>query len=127
MRSGQGETRTILLLQIISVRPSKQPLMVRTFLKVYMELGSYFLFLQEQIKDIIIIVVLKDDSKSVVLRVEALVAPVGVDRSSRGRKNTTRASGGDGGVRVGGRTRARRPRCLATCVTAVRALVVVAN
>jgi hypothetical protein len=26
-----------------------------TFLKVYMELGSYFLFLQEQIKDIIII------------------------------------------------------------------------
>ena len=39
---------------IISVRPSKQPLMVLTFLKVYMELGSYFLFLQEQIKDIII-------------------------------------------------------------------------
>ena len=38
----------------ISVRPSKQHLMVRTFLKVYMELGSYFLFLQEQIKDIII-------------------------------------------------------------------------
>ncbi len=36
------------------VRPSKQPLMVRTFLKVYMELGSYFLFLQEQIKDILI-------------------------------------------------------------------------
>ena len=34
--------------------PSKQPLMVRTFLKVYMELSSYFLFLQEQIKDIII-------------------------------------------------------------------------
>ncbi len=29
--------------------------MVRTFLKVYMELGSYFLFLQEQIKDTIII------------------------------------------------------------------------
>jgi len=29
--------------------------MVRTFLKVYMELVSYFLFLQEQIKDIIII------------------------------------------------------------------------
>jgi hypothetical protein len=27
--------------------------MVRTFLKVYMELGSYALFLQEQIKDII--------------------------------------------------------------------------
>jgi hypothetical protein len=50
-----GEARTILLLHIVSVRPSKQPLMVRTFLKVYMELGSYFLFLQEQIKDIIII------------------------------------------------------------------------
>ena len=31
--------------------------MVRTFLKVYMEIGSYFLFLQEQIKDIIIITV----------------------------------------------------------------------
>jgi hypothetical protein len=29
--------------------------MVRTFLKVYMGLGSSFLFLQEQIKDIIII------------------------------------------------------------------------
>ncbi len=28
--------------------------MVRTFLKVYMELGSYFLFLQDQKKDIII-------------------------------------------------------------------------
>ena len=54
MRSGPGEARTILLLHIISVRPSKQSLMVRTFLKVYMELGSYFLFLQEQIKDIII-------------------------------------------------------------------------
>jgi hypothetical protein len=54
VRSGPGEARTILLLHIISVRPSKQPLMVRTFLKVYMELSSYFLFLQEQIKDIII-------------------------------------------------------------------------
>jgi hypothetical protein len=40
---------------IISARPSKQPRMGRTFLKVYKELGSYFLFLQEQIKDIIII------------------------------------------------------------------------
>ncbi len=55
MRSGPGEARNILLVHIISVRPSKQPLMVRTFLKVYMELGSSFLFLQEQIKDIIII------------------------------------------------------------------------
>jgi hypothetical protein len=34
--------------------PLCQILLVRTFLKVYMELGSYFLFLQEQIKDIII-------------------------------------------------------------------------
>ena len=56
MRSGPGAARTILLFHIISARPSKQPLMVRTFLKVYMELGSYFLFLQEQIKDIIIII-----------------------------------------------------------------------
>ena len=54
MRSRPGAARTILLSHIISARPSKQPLMVRTFLKVYMELGSYFLFLQEQIKDIII-------------------------------------------------------------------------
>ena len=30
--------------------------MLRTFVKVYMELGSYFLFLQEEIKDIIIII-----------------------------------------------------------------------
>jgi len=42
VRSGPGEARTILLLHIISARPSKQRLMVRTFLKVYMELGSYF-------------------------------------------------------------------------------------
>ena len=55
VRSGPGEARTILLLHIISARPSKQPLMVRTFLKVYMELVSFFLVLQEQIKDIIII------------------------------------------------------------------------
>jgi hypothetical protein len=54
--SGSGAARTILLFHIISARPSKQPLMVRSFLKVNMELGSYFLFLQEQIKDIIIII-----------------------------------------------------------------------
>ena len=47
-----GKSRT---LQSSALKSSKQPLMVRTFLKVYMELGSYFLFLQEQIKDIIII------------------------------------------------------------------------
>ena len=40
MRSGPGAARTILLFHIIGARPSKQPLMVRTFLKVYMELGS---------------------------------------------------------------------------------------
>jgi len=50
VRSGPEEGRTILLLHMISVRPSKQPLMVRTFLKEYMELGSYFWFLQEPIK-----------------------------------------------------------------------------
>jgi hypothetical protein len=55
VRSGPGAARTILLFHIISARPSKQPRMVRTFLKVCMELGSYFLFLQEQKKDIIII------------------------------------------------------------------------
>ena len=55
MRSRPGAARTILLSHIISARPSKQPLMVRTFLKVYMELGFYFLFLQEPMKDIIII------------------------------------------------------------------------
>jgi hypothetical protein len=53
---GPEAARTILLFHIISARPSNQPRMVRTFLKVYMELGSYFLFLQEQIKDIIIII-----------------------------------------------------------------------
>ena len=56
MKNGYtSATHPILLSHIISVRPSKQPLMVRTFLKVYMELGSSLLFLQEQIKDIIII------------------------------------------------------------------------
>ena len=50
MRSGPGEARTILLFHIISARPSKQPLIVRIFLKVYMDLGSYF----GQKKDIII-------------------------------------------------------------------------
>jgi len=64
VRSGPGEARTILLLHIIRVRPSKQPLMVRTFLKVYMELVSYFLFLQEQIKDIIIIYLISTTSKN---------------------------------------------------------------
>jgi hypothetical protein len=43
-----GEARTILLFHIISARPSKQPRMVRTFLKVYMELGSYFFFCENK-------------------------------------------------------------------------------
>jgi hypothetical protein len=55
VRSGPEAARTILFFHIVSARPSKQPLMVRTFLKVYMEICSCFLFLQEQIKDIIII------------------------------------------------------------------------
>ncbi len=38
------------------------PLMVRTFLKVYIEIGSYFLFLKEQIKNIIIIICLVSTS-----------------------------------------------------------------
>jgi hypothetical protein len=37
-------------------------------------------------------VVLKDDGKSLVVRFEALVAPVGVDRSSSGRKSAKRAA-----------------------------------
>jgi hypothetical protein len=69
------------------------------------------------------VVALKDGGESVVLRVEALVAPVGVDRN-RGRESATRAADAARGVRAGGRTRARRPRCLATCVTAARAAVV---
>jgi len=35
VRSGPGAARTILLFHILSARPSKQPLMVRAFLKVY--------------------------------------------------------------------------------------------
>jgi hypothetical protein len=59
VRSGPGATRTILLFHIISARPSKQPVIVRTFLQVYMELGffgSYFLFLQEQMSCTVCIV-----------------------------------------------------------------------
>ena len=39
------------------------------------------------------VVVLKDDGEGVVLVVEALVTPVGVDRSSRSRESATRAAG----------------------------------
>ena len=49
-----GPSYFFISVNIISARPCKQPLMVLTLLKVYMELGSSFLFLQEQIKDIII-------------------------------------------------------------------------
>jgi hypothetical protein len=69
-------------------------------------------------------VAVKDGGKSVVARGEALVAPVGVDRSSRGRKSATRAAGAARGVRARGRNRARRTRRLATRVTATRASVV---
>jgi hypothetical protein len=45
VRSGPGAARTILRFHTSSARPSKQPLMVRTFLKAYgAELR--FLFLQ---------------------------------------------------------------------------------
>ena len=39
------------------------------------------------------VVALKDGGESVVLGVEALVTPVGVDRSSRSRESATRAAG----------------------------------
>jgi hypothetical protein len=50
VRSGSGAARTILRFHTIGARPSKQPLMVRTFLTVY---GAKlrFLFLQGQFKD----------------------------------------------------------------------------
>ena len=52
VRSGSEEARTILLFHIISVRPSKQPL-VRTFPQGIYGARLLFFFLQEQIKDII--------------------------------------------------------------------------
>ncbi len=64
MRSGPGAARTILLFHTISARPSKQPLMLNTFLKVY-EARLLFLFLQEQIKDIIIMRVLEGRAEAV--------------------------------------------------------------
>jgi hypothetical protein len=42
------------------------------------------------------VVVLKDGDESVVLVVEALVTPVGVDRSSRSRESATGAAGAAG-------------------------------
>jgi hypothetical protein len=38
------------------------------------------------------VIALKDGGKSLVLLVEVLVSPVGVDRSSHGRKRATRAA-----------------------------------
>ena len=70
------------------------------------------------------VVALKDGGESVVLLLETLVAPVGVDRSSRGRESATTPAVDARGVRARGRTRARKTRCLATCVTAMRAAVV---
>jgi hypothetical protein len=46
VRSGPGAARTILLFDIISARTSKQSLVVRTT----MEIGCYFLFVQDQTK-----------------------------------------------------------------------------
>jgi hypothetical protein len=44
-------------------------MMVRTFLKTYMRLGSCFLFLQEQIKDIIIYFwFLEEQIKDIIIR-----------------------------------------------------------
>jgi hypothetical protein len=53
VRSVPGEARTILLLQIISARPSKQP--YGTYLPQGIWSSAPILFLQEQIKGIIII------------------------------------------------------------------------
>ena len=55
VRCGPGAARTILLFHFISATPSKQPLMVRAFLKVYGALLLLFFVSAEQIKDIIII------------------------------------------------------------------------
>jgi hypothetical protein len=54
VRSGPGAARTILLFHIMRSSPFELPRMVRTFAKVF---GAWllFLFLQEQIKDIIIL------------------------------------------------------------------------
>jgi hypothetical protein len=69
-------------------------------------------------------VVLKDGGENVVFRVEAIGTPEGIDKKGRVRKSATRAANSARGVRARGRTRARRTRRLATCVTATRASVV---
>ena len=56
VRSGPGAAWTILLFHTISARPSKQPRMVGGTVGVY-SFGLIFVFLQEQIKDIIIIII----------------------------------------------------------------------
>jgi hypothetical protein len=54
VRSRPGAARTILLFHVMSARPSKQPRMVESTLGVY--IFGLILFLQEQIKGIIIII-----------------------------------------------------------------------
>jgi hypothetical protein len=49
---------------------------------------------------------LKDCGENVVVRVEAIGTPEGVDRKISGRKSTTRAAVAAGGVQARGRTRA---------------------
>ena len=61
MRSGPGAAGTILLFHTISARPSKQPRMVGSILGVYS--FGLILFMQEQIKDIIISFLTKFSTK----------------------------------------------------------------
>jgi hypothetical protein len=59
VRSGPGEARTILLLHIISVRPSKNPIMVWYVPSSrYIWSSAPIFFLQEQIEDIIILMII---------------------------------------------------------------------
>ena len=80
--------------------------MVRTFLKVYMELGSYFLFLQEQIKDIIIIINGRSDER--VSRGQASERPVCVCEAVSAEKGARRPPLPTAVVCPPGRRRRRR-------------------
>ena len=97
-----GTARTILLFHIISARPSKLPLMVRTLLKVY---GArlLFLFLQEQIKDTIIII--SGSCRTVrasggVTLLEELVLAFSMRTHGRLVADSAAAGGGRGGQRA---------------------------